>query len=77
MSTPEYGGRGNRQGSITARERRGDTRSRKTTASMAIERKALWKRCKLASDSTTDKRTKLMRDPSAPIDMDTPFKPNE
>jgi len=28
MSTPEYGGRGNRQGSISARELRGDTRSR-------------------------------------------------
>lgn len=32
MSSPEYGGRGNRQGSISARELRGDTRSRKTTA---------------------------------------------
>ena len=31
MSTPEYGGRGNRQGSISARELRGDTRSRKTS----------------------------------------------
>ncbi|MFN8620549.1 MAG: endolytic transglycosylase MltG [Chloroflexota bacterium] len=29
MSVPEYGGRGNRQGSISARELRGDTRSRK------------------------------------------------
>lgn len=29
MSTPEYGGRGNRQGAISARELRGDTRARK------------------------------------------------
>ena len=32
MSTNGYGGRGNRQGSISARELRGDTRSRKTSA---------------------------------------------